>query len=496
MNYFLNIVLYFIAIIIKRKNCINSENYSIIFPFITIPNKDPELTSFLNITTMNNIMKNIFLHDIYIKIELGSPPQVINLRLSINIDDFFISKNNTIYEEQYPIKNGNFYFNEFKSETYGYQTEERGHIYFSHRHLSEYAKDNFYFYFTNNKKITIPNFPFFLAYKVNGPNHGIIGLKGGLSEDGKMNDIFSLLQDNSLIRNNIWYLYYNNKYNGSLFFGNYPHHDKNIIKEGKNEYLKINHFRKIYTIINEKNPENQWGLNFEKIYLRNITISSTIDQEILNNCKTCKKCILNPNFGIIIAPQKFKFLFENIYMNKYLNNKKCFQPMLEMILKGKKKTYYYYYCDSSYLQEMKKDFQPIIFEHKEFLFNFTINFDDLYVQKNNYIFFKIIFDVNQQMEWILGDPFFNKYFFVFNSDSKEIGFYSKNINDNIFENNNGKEGKNSLLSILIKLIIGFLLVILGIIIGKKLFGLRRKLRANELEDKFEYKSVGRQNQLF
>ena len=498
MKLFLNIFLYFITIIVNLNNSLGSENYSIIFPFITIKNKDPELTSSLNITNMNNIMKNILLNDIYIKIELGTPPQIINLRISVNIDDFFITKKNTKFEEIYSIKNGSFYFEEFKSSTFNYQTEDRGHLYFSDRHFSEYVKDNFYFYSTNNKKIIIPNFPFFLAYKVNGPHHGIMGLKGGISTDNRRDDIFQLLKNNSLIKNNIWYLYYinNNIYNGSLIIGNYPHNDENIYKLGKNVFLKVNHFRKVYTTLNGKNLENQWGLTFDKIYLKNTTISPYIDEEILNDCQDCKNAMLNPNIGVIIGPNKFKFLFERVYLNKYLNYRKCFQPILEMKINKKKKSYYYYYCDASYLQDMKKDFKPIIFEHKEFKFNFSLDFDDLYVQKNNYIFLKIIFESNMRTDWVLGNTFFCKYLFIFNSDSKEIGFYSQNINDYIIEENNEKKEENSFANIIKKIIIGLLLIIIGIIIGKKIFGLRRKLRANELEDKFEYKAADKQIQLF
>ena len=59
-----------------------------------------------------------------------------------------------------------------------------------------------------------------------------------------------------------------------------------------------------------------------------------------------------------------------------------------------------------------------------------------------------------------------------------------------------KKGENSFTKILQKIIIGFFLILIGIYLGKKLFGLRRKLRANELEEKFEYKPVGEKNQLF
>ena len=80
---------------------------------------------------------------------------------------------------------------------------------------------------------------------------------------------------------------------------------------------------------------------------------------------------------------------------------------------------------------MKKDFNDIIFEHKEFNFNFSITFDDIYIQKDKFIFIRIIFEDFHGASWVLGSPFMSKYLFTFNSDSKEIGFYSKNINDKI-----------------------------------------------------------------
>ena len=499
MNIFLNIFLYYTTIIIIFRKSFESNNYSLIFQFTTILKKDPELSNSLNLTLMNNIMENILLNDIYIKLELGSPPQNLYLRISANSDDFFISKSNSVYEEKYSKKNGSFYFDGLDSSTFYYQTDERGHLFFSHTHLSEYVKDNIIFNSTKNgeNKICIKNFTFLLAYKVNGPHHGIVGLKGELTEELKRRreDFFTSLKKFNLIKNDIWYLKYdNNKFNGSLILGNYPHNDQNIAKKGKNEIFKINHFRKIYTTIIKNNGESQWGLSFDKIYLKNVSASNKEYEEILDDCEKCKNVELNPNFGAIIGPTKYKLLLESAYLNKFLNNKICFQPILKISKNNEDKSFYYYYCYSSYIEQMRKEFMPIIFEHKEFKYNFTLNFDDLYVKKNNYIFLKIIFQQYQTTNWVFGAPFTNNYLLLFDSNSKEIGFYSENINDNI--NVEIKKSKNSFVNILQKTIIGFLLVIIGVIIGKKLFGLRRKLRANELEEKFEYKPASEKNLLF
>ena len=52
----------------------------------------------------------------------------------------------------------------------------------------------------------------------------------------------------------------------------------------------------------------------------------------------------------------------------------------------------------------------------------------------------------------------------------------------------GKSVSNILLHILLCII----LIIVGIFLGKKIYGLKRKLRANELEEKFEYKPAEKQ----
>ena len=445
------------------------------------------------ISKINDIMENIYINDIYLKLELGNPLQKINIRMSANSNDFFVSNELTVFEEKYSKKNGSFYFKPKNSSTLTYQYEERGHIYFSHPHLSEYVKDNFLFHSTenNNENILLKDFPFLLAYKVNSPNHGIIGLKGGISEDFKRDDIFTALKKNKLIKNYIWYLNYDNKLNGSVFIGNYPHDDKNIPKIGKNELLTINHFRKVYTTMGTT-WDGQWGLTFDKIYMKNN--SKELFEEILGDCKSCKNVILNPCLGVIIGAKKYKYIFENIYMNKYLDNKICFQPILKLRRNYEDKTYYYYYCNASYIQEMKKDFNDIIFEHKEFKYNFSITFDDIYLQKDKYIFLRIIFEDFYGASWVLGSPFISKYLLTFNSHSKEIGFYSKNINDKI--ETSDKKSNFSFVNFVEKVLIATALIVLGVFIGRKLFGLRRKLRANELEEKFEYKPAEKQTQLF
>ena len=490
MKFQVNFIFIIIVIISNIKLIFSDENYSIIFPFTTIEKKEIELTTHYNMTITNEVMKNIFLNEIFINLEIGSPPQKIYLRVSVNSDNFFISKVDATFEKKYPKKEGNFYYDQTKSSTFK-PTEKKGDIYFSHVHISEYVMDDIIFYTTNKNinQINIKEFEFFLANKVNGPNHGIVGLKNYPYSE-KRDDFFSSLKKFNLIKNKIWFLDFENpNKNGNLIIGNYPHFDNNILKSGKNKFFDLNHFEKVYSVVNIEKWDSTWCLNFNKIYMRNAS-TSNIEEIIIPN-ENFKSVTLNPNFGVIVGSHNFKNLFETSFLNKYLNNKICYQPILKLNRNYDQYTYYYYYCNASYIEQMKKDFNPILFEHKEFKFNFSLEFDDLYIKKNKYIYLRIIFD-EFSPNWIFGSPFFSKYYLFFDSESKEIGFYSPNINRHILEENYNKNVGKSVSNILLHILLCIILIIVGIFLGKKIYGLKRKLRANELEEKFEYKPAEKQ----
>ena len=177
--------------------------------------------------------------------------------------------------------------------------------------------------------------------------------------------------------------------------------------------------------------------------------------------------------------------------------------MLKFVRNYEDKSYYYYYCKADYIEQMRKDFFPIIFEHKQFKFNFTFEFDDLFILKKNHIYLRIVFD-SYSSNWIFGSPFFSKYSLFFDSDSKEISFYSPNIDNKIIENNNKINNDNcnhnnnneSAFKVLSQIFLGVILILIGLYLGKKIYGLKRKLRANELEEKFEYKPEEKQFQMY
>ena len=86
-------------------------------------------------------------------------------------------------------------------------------------------------------------------------------------------------------------------------------------------------------------------------------------------------------------------------------------------------------------------------------------------------------------EWILGYPFLKKYRFVFDPEKKIIGIPNRNF---IIKTKN--LNKNQIIIIFLSLIIIFMLLIFikfCLILKNKI---NRKIRANELEENYEYLS--------
>ena len=133
---------------------------------------------------------------------------------------------------------------------------------------------------------------------------------------------------------------------------------------------------------------------------------------------------------------------------------------------------------------------------------FILTFNDLFVRKNGYLFFLVIFTNNINLEWNLGTPFLRKYQFVYDYGNKLIGYYHdryRKEEEERYEGNNiDKKMKKSkylvyFRYILLITILSGILVGLGFFLGKKFYHIRKK-RANELnDDDYEYKESGNKN---
>ena len=167
-------------------------------------------------------------------------------------------------------------------------------------------------------------------------------------------------------------------------------------------------------------------------------------------------------------------------MKNFEISEKCFKDSIEQ------NNYYcdliFYFCDKNIKNELY-DFLPFIkFISKDLNYTFEISKDELYKIEGDYIYLNILFDYGKRY-WILGKPFSLKYQFVFDPDSKKIGFY-RNRHQKIDVNN--KRFYDKIIQIFLVILFSFCLTFIGFYLGKKIYQIKRKIRANELDDNYEY----------
>jgi hypothetical protein len=184
------------------------------------------------------------------------------------------------------------------------------------------------------------------------------------------------------------------------------------------------------------------------------------------------------NLGVIYGTNNYLNLIKEYYFDKLILQKKCYEEIVHSI-------YTVFYCDN---KEDIVNFPTLNFYLQQLLFTFQLNYNDLFEEKNGKYFFKIIFDRNNKIQWKLGKPFLKKYVFVYDYETKTIGFYNEQLPG-------GKKKKNMnniFINILfVIIIIGFGYV--GFYYGKKVYDKARKKRINEIEDGYTYKATEERN---
>ena len=108
--------------------------------------------------------------------------------------------------------------------------------------------------------------------------------------------------------------------------------------------------------------------------------------------------------------------------------------------------------------------------------NFTLTYEDLFIEKNGKYYFIILFNIDVNM-WRFGYLFLKKYQAVFNTDKQTVSWY------------NEPEKKVNIVSILLIICIIFAIIIgllLSYIFIYKPLRVQRKKRANELIEEFDY----------
>ena len=389
--------------------------------------------------TSENIMDILLYNDLQINLEIETPPQLYPVLIKLQESPTFILSNNSTKK----IKK---YNPQLSSTCINYNEKVNSYSQY-HCYDSIYIQDTFYF---DNKKIQIKDFYFILSNNAKFDStltSGELGLKFySMSFNEKAHFLYQL-KNKQLIEYPIFTLEYINKEEGNLIIGNYPHIFNNKIYK-EEDY--------IFTNVGTFNSVTQWNIYFDKIIANNSTINSKITINLYYE------------FSFILGTERFKNTVYQNFFEKYFNNKSCSINRVSQIS-------FYTYTECSKDINIK-EFPDLIFINNNLKFNFTFTYEDLFMEYGDKYYFLIVFKTYKD-EWSFGDIFFKKYQIVFDKDKKTFGLYKKKFNSSF----------NFSPWLYVILLLFFLIIsIILIIYLIRLLMKKRKIRANELEDQFEY----------
>ena len=225
------------------------------------------------------------------------------------------------------------------------------------------------------------------------------------------------------------------------------------------------------------NVQNYGDFNYINYKLDNFkTIIEFDNIEYNNESDYTNEAEINFDFNGITSTLNYLNYINNTFFEKYYNNNICYDIQITY-----KDIYLVIACDKSKFNY--KDFPSIFFYHKKLNKTFELNKDDLFIEKNNTIYFLVYYHKIMFPKWILGYPFLKKYRIVFDPEKKIIGIPNRN-----FIIKTEHLNKNQIIIIFLILIIIFMFLIFikfCLILKNKI---NRKIRANELEENYEYLS--------
>ena len=422
-------------------------NITNIFSYIILPLNVPKENIESSIKPIE-VIKKISKSEIYTSLEVGSEKIKIKLILSHKINGLIIAGKEIKHHK----------YDETLSKSYICLNNEIKQFYTSFPdELFLLSKENFYILNDSNEIQNIENINFLLEIKASSENiyEGILGIQFPYLNGGNDYSFIKELKTKKIINSYNWFLTFENQEKGKMYIGALPHNINNALNE------------KDFKMI-PGTQNGYWSLDFSEIFYGNDT-----------KLRKSYQAYIHFDFKLFLGPNELMDILEKNFFKNYMNKNICFKEVY-----GYERNIFYY-CKNV------KEFEPgklkeINFKNIPLETNFIFDYNDLFFYKDDWIYFLIIFREIDINSFRIGEIFLKKYNLVFNHDSKTIGFYSKN---NItFENNkniiNEKDKSNFSLTNILLIIILVCFLFFGILFFKR--KLNRKIRANELEDKFSY----------
>ena len=395
------------------------------------------------------VIQNLFNSEIYTIIEIGSEMKKVKAYLTHLRGELIIAGKE--------VKNHKY--DESHSKTYFCVYNETKDFYngvFSQILLS---KEDF---FLQNDKNEIQNIRlnFILGVKSfnNVPYEGVLGLQLPFLNSEAEYNIIRSLKNGKIINSYDWFLDLDNLENGGakMYIGTLPH----II----NKQLNENNLQSTNAV--KSGVYMNWGMEFSETYYGSN-----------NKLGKSYQAYVHFDFGLIFGPNELMDILDNKFFDYYIKENICFKESY-----GIEKNIFYY-CKNDKRFNVKK-FQTIYFENNEMESVFEFNYKDLFYYRDGLIYFLIMFREYNKESYLLGEIFLRKYKLSFNQDKKNIGYYkNRKISQEKKFKKKEKGIKFNITNFLLILIL-LTIIIIALIYYKKFTN--RKIRANELEENYQY----------
>ena len=337
--------------------------------------------------------------DIAINVSIGTPSQLLTLSICLGeYNTIIISKNCKGYNKGiYDENNSSTYGPDGKSDYFIFEIFSNG----------TNATDKF---IIGNKEIDKYNF--INAFEIGDNSYidsryywdiltenGILGFLIQPHNNAEIDffkfNFINQLKRNELISRYEFYFDFNSNDSGNIIIGSLPNNTGD-------EYYKD----KIYSTIKVSKIDFNldWAFNFDEIYYG----EEKYDKDMQ------KQGILRIEFGMIKGTFEMEKYVKSNFFDSLLVEKKCKRETTETI----GTTIYYYYCDKDI--DLNK-FKPVKFTINHFKTNFTFTKEDLFLDVGDKYVFLMCFGGVSLI--FLGYPFIKKYKFIFNQDSKILGYF-------------------------------------------------------------------------
>ena len=429
----------------------------------------------------NKIESLLSFNSTYTTLEMGTPPQKVNFYFTLEHHQVSLTNKNCQPSNLfYPAKSSTFqppFTIERKDNTNNFR-----YVYVDKLNVKGSNINNF-------DDLKLNEFPFLSLKKFNITgstsfcgNIGIEIMQYSLYEplDKNLRKIYNELNHLGIEKDDDFSFFnYNEKdylIYGIMLHNQFPQHFKDIKSvEWLHPSIRSNSF------------DVFWEFSMKEIYYNDV--HSNPNEFIIFE--------INPLFELIIGTNEFKDNIIRDYFKEYINKGIC--------------SIQNYKHDNSYsIIECNKDqfgindiqkFPIINLSNIGLQYTFVFKGEELFLELNNKWYFEIIFPEKDfdPIKWVVGRIFLRKYPVTFSPTNRLLGFYinkeksdkGKKGDEQKDQKANNQLGDNSNKNIggYIKIIIiALIFTLVGILIGRKIFKMRKQ-RANELmDDLYQYDS--------